>query len=156
MSYRLVFEFEQVGIRPDLARSFREVFKQDFGFVTTVPVGVQFLKRDGTWTTVEAMFDTGASVSLFSKQVGEEIGIGNYVSHRLSGIARKEECMVLVKISRVRTRLIDSEGKVSPEFDLWVAFAEESVPHALGMKDIIQHFDFKTDLKAKKLYLEWK
>jgi len=64
--------------------------------------------------------------------------------------------MIPVRISRVKARLIDSEGSVSPEFDLWVAFAEESVPHVLGMKDIIQNFDFKTDLKAKKLYLEWK
>ena len=83
MSSKLVYEFEEVEARPELKRSFRKVFKLDFGVITTIPIGIQFLKKDGTWTTVEAIFDTGASISLFPKQVGEEIGIAKYVSHRL-------------------------------------------------------------------------
>lgn len=156
MSYRLCFDFEEVEVKSELASSFKEMFDLDFGFITSIPIGVQFLTRDGTWITIEAVFDTGANISLFSRQIGEEIGIVNFISHQLSGIARKKECIIPVKISRVKVRLIDTEGKISPEFDLWVAFAEESVPHALGMKDIIQFFDFKTDSKKKRFYLDWK
>lgn len=94
MFYKLVFDFEEVEVRAELASSFRKVFKLDFGLVTKIPVWVQFLKKDGAWTTVEAIFDTGASISLFSKQIGGEIGIAKYIPYRLMGIARREECMV--------------------------------------------------------------
>jgi len=156
LSCRLVYPFDETGIRPDLAEAILKEFGLDFGLMTSVPVNAQFLKQDGTWITIDMFFDTGAVISLVSAHVGEEIGLRKYVSHRLSGISRKEECVVPVRISRVRTRLIDSYGNISPEFDLWVAFAEESVPNVLGMKDIIQRFNFKADMKAKKLYLEWK
>lgn len=86
------------------------------------------------------LFDTGAGISLLSGYVGEEIGISNYVAHKLTGISKKEECMVDVKISRIKVRLIDSYGNISPEFDLWAAFAEGLVPHVLGMKDIADKF----------------
>lgn len=155
MSSKLIFDFRKVRIKPELEESFRKEFEEEFGFIISFPVLVQFLRKDGSWMTLEAIFDTGASISLFSKQVGDEIGIEKYVPHRLTGISRKDECSIPVRITKVKARLIDSIGNVSPEFDLWVAFAEISVPHVLGMKGIAERFEFKTDLKAKRLYLEW-
>lgn len=154
MSFKLIFDFEEGRIRPELKQRIYETFRQDFGYVTSIPMSVQFLKKDGMWTTVDAIFDTGAGISLFSKQVGEEIGIDKCVLHKLSGIAKKEECLIPVKLSMAKARLIDSYGNVSPEFDLWVAFAEEMVPHVLGMKNIVEHFEFESI--EKKLYLSWK
>lgn len=154
MSFKLVFDFEEGRIRSELKQRIYETFRQDFGYVTSIPMSVQLLKRDGMWTTVDAIFDTGAGISLFSKQVGEEIGISKFVSHKLLGIARKEECMIPVRLSMAKARLIDSYGNVSPEFDLWAAFAEEMVPHVLGMKNIIRHFEFES--VETKLYLSWK
>jgi len=156
LSYRLVYPFDETGIRPDLAKTIFERFGFEFGSMISVPVIVQFLKKDGTWTTVDMFFDTGAIVSLLSAQVGEEVGLEKYVSHRLSGISKKEECTVPVRVSRVKARLVDSYGNMSPEIDLWAAFAEEAVPNVLGMKDIISRFKFETDPAEKKLYLTWK
>jgi len=117
----------------------------------------QFLKADGSWRTVEAVFDTGAGISLLPRYESREIGVERSVPHMLTGISKREECLVPVKTSRVRSRLIDSQGSMSPEFALWVAFAErDDVPSILGMKDVINSFKFETDPEGKKLYLTWK
>jgi len=156
LSYRLIYPFDETGIRPDLAKAIFKKFGLEFGSIISVPVNVQFLKKDRTWTTVDMFFDTGAVISLLSGYVGEEIGIENYVSYKLFGISKKEECMVPVRIARVKVRLIDLYGNMSPELDIWAAFAEETVPHVLGMKDIINKFKFESNPKEKKLYLTWK
>ena len=156
MSYKLVFNFDESRLKPELEQTIREKFQTEFGVVTTIPVTVQLLKADGRWTTVEAFFDTGAVISLFSKQVGEEIGITRFVPHRLSGISKREECMLAVRLAKARARLVDIMGNTSPELDIWVAFAEEPVPHVLGMKDIINKFRLESDPVEKKFYLTWK
>jgi hypothetical protein len=156
LSYKLVFPFEESRIHPKIAEEIRKELNLDFGFVTSIPVLARFLKADGTWRTVETIFDTGAGISLLPRYVGEEIGIKKYVNHKLTGISKREECLVPVRISKVRTKLIDSKGNISPEFKIWVAFADrDDVPSVLGMKDIIDNFSFKSDAKQKTLYLEW-
>lgn len=100
------------------------------------------------------VFDTGAGISLLPRYESREIGVERCVPHKLTGISKREECLVPVKISRVKSRLIDSQGSLSPEFELWVAFAErDDVPSILGMKDIINSFKLETDPEEKKLYL---
>jgi len=156
LSYKLIFPFEENRIHPTIAEEIRKQLNLDFGFVTSIPILARFLKADGTWRTVEMIFDTGAGISLLPRHVGEEIGIKKYVNHKLTGISKREECLVPVKISRVKAKLIDSEGNMSPEFEIWVAFADrDDVPSVLGMKDIIDKFTFKSDMKAKILYFEW-
>lgn len=156
MSYRLVFPFEESRISPKIAEEIKKELNLDFGFVTSIPVLARFLKADGTWRTVEMVFDTGAGISLLPRYVVEEIGVKKYVNHKLSGISKREECLIPVKISKVRTKLIDSKGNMSPEFEIWVAFADrDDVPSVLGMKDIIDNFRFTSNIKEKTLYLEW-
>lgn len=153
MSSRLTFEYEDTEIKPQIAQAIRQIFGEDFGSVTTIPVDVQLLKRNGSWTTTEAYFDIGAGISLFSKQVGEEVGLHKFVSHELSGIALKRECVVPVKISKVRVRLLDIEGRTSPEFTIWAAFVEQPVPQVIGMKGVINRFKFESDPSNRKFYL---
>jgi len=156
LSYRLIFPFEETRIHPTIAEEIRKQLNLDFGLVTSIPVLARFLKADGSWRTVEMIFDTGAGISLLPRYVGEEIGIKRYVNHKLTGISKREECLIPVRISKVRTKLIDSKGNSSPEFEIWVAFADrDDVPSVLGMKDIINNFRFKSDIKEKALYLEW-
>lgn len=155
MFFRLIFSFERSRIKPDIEQSIRSVLQQDFGQITAIPIDVQLRKADNSWITVEAMFDTGATISLFSKTVGEEIGISKYVPHKISGISRKHEALVPIKVARVYARLIDEFGNMSPEFELWCAFAEEMVPNVLGMKDIVDRFKFESDPKENRLVLTW-
>jgi len=157
LSSRLVFPFEETRISPKIAKAIKEEFGIEFSFIISVPVLAQFLKADGSWRTVEAVFDTGAGISLLPRYEGREIGVERYAPHKLTGISKREECLVPVKISRVKPRLIDSQGSTSPEFELWVAFAErDDVPSILGVKDIINSFKLETDPEEKKLYLTWK
>lgn len=153
MSSRLVFEFEDIEIKPQIVRRIRQEFKEEFGKITTIPIDVQLQRRDGSWTTTEAYFDTGAGISLFSQQVGEEIGLEKFVLHELTGIAVKKACLVPVKISKVKVRFLDVEGKFSPEFSIWAAFAEQPVPQVIGMKGIIEKFQFETDPANGRFYL---
>lgn len=156
MSSRLAFPFEETRMAPNIADLIRKEFGIDFSFITSIPVLVQFLRKDGSWHTIEAIFDTGAGISLLPKNEEKEIGVTRYVAHKLSGISRKEECLVPARISRVKSRLLDSYGSKSPEFELWVAFAErDDVPTILGMKDMINNFRFESDPQQKKLYLVW-
>lgn len=102
-------------------------------------------------------FDTGASISLVPKYIGVELSVQTYVPHELIGIAKRKECMVQVKISRVVMKIEDVYGNVSPEFDVWVAIAErDDVPTVLGMKGILNNFWFESDPLQEKLYMMWK
>jgi hypothetical protein len=153
---RLVFPFgERVDTKT--ARSIMEEFGAEFGSITSIPVDTQFLKVDGSWLTVETVFDTGANMSLLPRYAGVNIGIVKYVSSKLSGILRKEECAVPIRIAKVMARLLDDQGNTSPAFELWTAFAErDDVPSLLGTKGIMDNFKLEADPVARNLYLTWK
>lgn len=149
MSSKLFFPFKETTVRPELARKIREAFGLEFNHITSIPVTALFKKLEGTWTTgINMTFDTGAGISLLPNYLYNELSVQNYVPHQVAGISK--EILVNVRISRVTAKLIDSHGTSSPEFDLWVAFADrDDVPSLLGMKDIINKVKFKLNPKEK-------
>lgn len=158
MSSKLIFSYKETRLKPELDRNIYEVFGIYFGEVSSIPITAIFKKSDGTWTpAVNAVFDTGAGISLLPRRVSEDLGIDKYVPHKLAGISKKPECLLPVSITRIKSKILDSYGNESPEFDMWVALADrDDVPSILGMKDIINNFKFESDPVEKKLYLMWK
>lgn len=157
MSSRLVFSYRETKVKPDLEERIYEAFKTDFGYITSIPVTGVFKKKDGSWTSaINMTFDTGAAISLLPKWISKELEVDKYAPHELTGISKKPECLLPVNISRVTVKLLDIYGEESPEFELWVAFADrDDVPTILGMKDVVSNFRFESDPKEKKLYLIW-
>jgi len=155
LSSKLFFPFKETTVRPELARKICEAFGLEFNHITSIPVTTLFKKHEGTWTTgINMTFDTGAGISLLPNYLYDELSVQNYVPHQVAGISR--EMLVNVRISRATAKLIDLHGTSSPEFDLWVAFADrDDVPSLLGMKDVVNKVKFELNPKEKTLSLEW-
>jgi len=75
LSYRLIFPFEENRIHPTIAEEIRKQLNLDFGLVTSIPVLARFLKTDGSWRTVEMIFDTGAGISLLPRYGAKKLAL---------------------------------------------------------------------------------
>ena len=151
----LNFKIRELSDESPLGNLIQTQLHEPLGTSFTIEGGVQFLKSNNTATRIfKAKIDTGAFMSLFPYPAFKELNIEDYVRYTLYGINRIPECAVECAISKCRFVLVDSEGKKSKELSTWVAFAlTEDIPSLIGMKGILDSYNFNFDSKQKQFSL---
>ncbi len=156
MPTKLVFPLRKVRLREEIEKKLKDAFGIGFGEVFYPIVKVRFKGTNENWTEklFTLIFDTGASITLLPTEMANYLGLIKFVEHEMTGVVRREECKLPVNMSRIRIRLEDDRGNVSPELEIWVAISRiEETPFLLGMRDIIDRFSITIDPLKKELQL---
>jgi len=154
LSLRLTYRISKIPFQPETVNSVKRAYGIDIGEGQVYGVFVSFRTREG-WTGLHRMiYDTGAVVSLLPLRFYNMLGVQKYAPIKLTGIAPEVE--VKARLTRVRLRLEDIEGNLSPEIETWVAIAErDDVPRVIGLKDIANTHRLTVDPKEQRFYLDF-
>jgi len=130
----LIDKMIQFNIEPFLHRIFVEVefldANQEVRFIT------------------EAIIDTGAPFSLFSKEILPLIDEDITIPHTVHGIVDKIECNISTDLSVVPIKIKDKLGNKSPILPILSAFFNEpTLPNLLGLKGVIDQPNVRFVLK---------
>src|SRR3989304_9373467 len=100
-------KLREINLKPGIERIFAKV---------------AFVRPDSTKTIpIDAIFDTGAIVSLFPDYLLKELPSKEFVEHTFWGIVSTPECQVKTKLALIDLVLIDRGGIISPSISLPVA-----------------------------------
>lgn len=154
LSSKLTFKITEVDFRQDIVDSVRRILQADIGKGYIYRVLVSF-KSDKGWTQpVSMIYDTGAAVTLLPCRFIPTLGITQMAEASLGGVV--PGVALKVALTRLRLRIFDHSGNLSPEIGAWVAVAErDDVPLVLGLKDIADKHIFLVEPREGKFYLEF-
>ncbi|MFW9882472.1 MAG: hypothetical protein ACFFG0_56135 [Candidatus Thorarchaeota archaeon] len=125
--------------------------------VQRLMVDLEFLSAINQVVLVtDAIFDTGAPISLFPKRILKKIPNVRLIPHTFWGIVNKHECQVKAEIGVVAIRFKDLLGKTSPILEIPVAFTDmTNIPHLIGLKGIIEQVKVIIDYQADEFSLQF-
>ena len=122
---------------------------------TRIYATVGYKTKEGLFIYEQGLVDTGAIVSLLPRRVWEKLSIKIIGQHYIKGVIKKKECVLAVKIAKVRSKLIDEFGNETFEFDK-IAYCADSddIPLILGLKEAIDRLNLHILFSKNKAYLE--
>ena len=90
--------------------------------------------------STQALFDTGAPVSLFPVTFLEDIPQDQQLPHTIFGIINSPECRVEATFGKALIQLRGADGTISPSFSIPIAFIHNvELPYLLGMKNLLDN-----------------
>lgn len=135
-------KIENLGLEPSLPRIF---------------VDIEILDDDQNVVfSTDAIFDTGAPFSLFSKSILRLLGNKILILNSIHGIINISDCSIDTGISNVLIRLVDSKNNKSKAFKCLVAFSDnENLPFILGMNGILNNNHISIEIANNNLKMKF-
>lgn len=108
------------------------------------------------YALAEGILDTGAYVTVLPKSFGAELALEEVGRYMLSGINRKAECTMPVKVAYADCVLFDSRGKRSSELRIpcYVSESEDVDVVILGFAGLLTQFELHLDPRRKQAHLK--
>ncbi|KXA99821.1 hypothetical protein AKJ42_02460, partial [candidate division MSBL1 archaeon SCGC-AAA261C02] len=117
-------------------------------------ISARIMKGDGTYSEklLSFILDSGAMMSVLSKKLAEHLNLETFGKCEISGAVLKKECRIPAKLSKIKMKLVDERGKLSPELNLTAAVPEiDEVPSVISLNDLMGRFEISMNSREKKI-----